>query len=310
MSVDGQIVKALSGFYYVKIDNSPGGDSCSATYMCRARGKFKNEGISPLVGDFVRIEIQDDEEGVVDEILPRHNSFIRPPVANIDAFLIVMAVTDPSPNLEILDKLLVNAEAARADAIICMNKADTEEDEIVARKFTRAYKGIYPVLYVSAKTGRGLADVREAIFERTVALAGPSGVGKTSMISALTGDTDLETGELSRKTGRGKHTTRSVELFDLGDDTKIMDTPGFTSFEADVSGDERIDQMFPDFASYIGKCRFVNCTHENEPGCAVIEALEKRKISESRYNTYLKLLAQRRGDETRPEYVKGRKKNG
>ncbi|MDR0852886.1 MAG: ribosome small subunit-dependent GTPase A [Clostridiales Family XIII bacterium] len=312
MGVDGQIVKALSGFYYVKTDVS------RRVYMCRARGKFKNEGISPLVGDFVRIEIQDEEEGVVDEILPRRNSFIRPPVANIDAFLLIMAVHNPAPNSEVLDKLLVNAEAARAGAIICMNKADGEEEELEARKFAKVYEGIYPILYVSAISGKGVAAVREAILGKTVALAGPSGVGKTSLVSALTDDWALETGELSRKTGRGKHTTRSVEIYEIGDgsakgipqQTKLMDTPGFTSFEVDIDEDERLDMLFPDFVPYLGNCRFDNCTHENEPECAVLEALSKRKISQGRYNTYLKLLAAERGESDRPEYVKGHKKNG
>ena len=280
---EGQIVKALSGFYYV--------DTGESLYQCRARGIFKKEGLTPLVGDFVKITIQDEEEGVVEEILPRKNEFIRPPVSNVDIFIVTVAAASPEPNLEMTDRFLVTAEIADADACVCINKDDLSS--VQAKRIAGVYKGIYPVVTMSALTGEGLSELRALIAGKSAAFAGASGVGKTSLIALLIGDEGLETGDVSAKTGRGKHTTRHVEIFTLPDGTKVYDTPGFSSFETAMASDLaeiNIDAMFPEFQDYLGKCRFNDCRHENEPDCAVRNAHKDGKIKHSRYDSYLKLL--------------------
>ena len=280
---DGQIVKALAGFYYV--------DTREAVYRCRARGIFKKDGVTPLVGDFVRIVIQDEEEGVVNEIMPRRNAFVRPPVANVDMFVVTVAAAEPEPSLELCDRFLLTAEAAYADACVCINKEDLSQRQ--AERIAAVYDGIYPTVVASAMTGEGIPRLRAAIAGKSAAFAGASGVGKTSLIALLSGDGGLETGDVSVKTGRGKHTTRHVEIFALSDGTKVYDTPGFTSFEAaeaaDLS-DMNIGELFPEFADYADECRFKNCRHENEPGCAVRAAVETGGVKDSRYSSYLKLI--------------------
>jgi ribosome biogenesis GTPase len=281
---EGQIVKALAGYYYVDI-----GDR--TTYQCRARGIFKKKSLTPLVGDYVRIILQDEEEGIVDEILPRKNEFIRPPVSNVDIFVVTVAAASPDPSLEVTDKLLVTAEAADADACICINKDDLSP--VQARSIAEVYKGIYKTVIMSAQTGEGIPKLKELIFGRSAAFAGASGVGKTSLIALLTGEEGLETGDVSTKTGRGRHTTRHVEIFTLTDGTKIYDTPGFTSFEAALVSDladERIDMLFPEFQEYLGKCKFQNCRHEHEPDCTVRNAVKSGRIKKTRYDTYIDLL--------------------
>jgi len=285
---DGQIVKALAGFYYV--------DTGSSTYQCRARGIFKKEGLTPLVGDYVRIIVQDEEEGVVDEVLPRKNAFIRPPVANVDIFVVTVAAASPEPNLELTDRFLVTAEAADADACVCINKDDLSP--VQAKRIACVYSDIYPTIVMSALTGEGVPELKALIAGRSAAFAGASGVGKTSLIALLTGEDELETGDVSAKTGRGRHTTRHVEIFTLSDGTMIYDTPGFTSFEAARAADLTdiiIGELFPEFQKYSGECRFKDCRHENEPGCAVRAAYEIGVINRSRYASYLKLLKE--GDE-------------
>ena len=280
---DGQIVKALAGFYYV--------DTGGTVYRCRARGIFKKEGLTPLVGDYVRISIQDAEEGVVDEILPRRNAFIRPPVANIDIFIVTASAAEPEPSLELTDRFLITAEAAGAEACVCINKDDLSP--AAAKRVAEVYEGLYPTVVMSAATGEGVPELRKVIAGRSAAFAGASGVGKTSVIALLLGEPALETGEVSVRTGRGRHTTRHVELFALGGGTKLYDTPGFTSFEAGLAADlEGInpDALFPEFEEYLGGCRFKDCRHENEPECAVRAAAGDGRIKGSRYYSYLKLL--------------------
>ena len=295
----GQIVKALAGYYFVK--------TCEGVYMCRARGIFKKNNITPLVGDFVNITIQDEEEGVIEEILPRKNAFVRPPVANVDMFIVTVSVVSPEINTEIIDKFLVSAEAANAEAVLCINKVDLSASE--AKRIEKIYKKIYNVVLVSALTGEGEDELIEICKGKNVAFAGASGVGKTSLLGRITKLDNLETGDVSRKTGRGKHTTRLVEIFETSDGTKIYDTPGFTSFDVIEIGDERLDRFFPEFKKYLGKCRFDNCAHEVEPDCAIIEAVEKGEIGKTRYRSYLTLLEIIRTGikKKRPEFVKGRK---
>ena len=284
-------MKALAGFYYV--------DTGGATYQCRARGIFKKDGVTPLVGDLVRIEIQDEEEGVVDEIFPRKNAFIRPPVANIDLFIVTVAAKEPEPSFEIIDRFLVTAEAAGADACICINKDDLSP--LLARKIASVYSGLYPAVVLSAIAGDGISDLRRRIAGKSAAFAGASGVGKTSLIALLTGNGRLETGGVSAKTGRGRHTTRHVEIFKLPDGTRMYDTPGFTSFEAteasDLAGVD-LSALFPEFQDHLGSCRFKDCRHENEPDCAVQKALAQGTIKRTRYDSYLKLLHSKQEQES------------
>ena len=283
MNEQGQIVKSLAGFYYV--------DTGKAEYRCRARGIFKKEGVTPLVGDRVLITPQDDEEGVVDEILPRKNEFIRPLVANVDVFVITVATAEPEPNPEIIDRFLVTAELADADACLCVNKDDLESAR--AKRIADVYNGLYPTVVTSALTGEGLEELRLAIKGRSAAFAGASGVGKTSLIALLTGDERLKVGGVSERTGRGRHTTRHVEILTLADGTKVYDTPGFTSFEAAAASDftdANIGALFPEFAALTDECRFNDCRHDFEPGCAVLAALENGTIKRSRYESYIKLL--------------------
>ena len=280
---EGQIVKALAGFYYV--------DTGGKVYQCRARGIFKKDGLTPLVGDHVRISVQDEEEGVVDEMLPRKNEFIRPPVANVDIFVVTVAAASPEPSLEMTDRFLVTAEAADADACLCVNKDDLSP--VQAKRIAGVYEGLYPTVIISALTGEGISSLKALITGRSAAFAGASGVGKTSLIALLTGEDSLEINDVSAKTGRGRHTTRHVEIFTLPDGTKVYDTPGFTSFEAAAASDltdMNIDALFPEFMAYKEDCRFRNCRHENEPDCAVRMALDKGQIKKSRYGTYIKIL--------------------
>lgn len=287
---EGRIIKALAGYYYVEVSCEH--DEYGKIYQCRGRGILRREGHTPLVGDMVRITVQDDEEAVVEEILPRINAFIRPPVSNVDLFLVTVAAADPAPSLELTDRFLVTAEAARADAAVLVNKDDLSSKTV--DRIVRIYDGIYPVIRLSAKTGEGLDSLRNLVRGRRCAFAGASGVGKTSLLARLTGESGHVTGEVSAKTGRGKHTTRHVEIHSLDEGTMLYDTPGFSSFEADRASDlteESPDMFFPEFAPYLGECRFDNCVHENEPDCAVRRAVEEGKIGRSRYQSYISLKA-------------------
>ena len=288
----GTITKALAGFYYV--------DTEEGEYVCRARGIMRKSGESPLVGDEVIIGIQDEEEGIVDEILPRKNSFVRPPIANIDIFVAVIAVAKPSFNPEILDRFIVMAEAANVDAIICVNKSDLKGNTI--DKVKEIYSPYYTVITTSAKTREGMDVLKEEIRGKRVAFAGPSGVGKSSLIMDLLGDvspskelkkatnTPLEVGEVSKKTGRGRHTTRHIEIFSTEFGAEIFDTPGYTSFDGVVPEEEAIASYFPEIFKHAEGCRFDNCRHLNEPGCAVKDAFEEGIIAETRFATYRKMI--------------------
>ena len=280
---EGQIVKALAGFYYV--------DTGEAVYRCRARGKFRKDSVTPLVGDLVSVTVQDEEEAVVDSIGPRQNAFIRPPVANVDIFVVTVATAEPEPSLELTDRFLVTAEAADAEACVCINKDDLLPEEAI--RIAGVYKGVYPVVVMSALRGEGIPELRALIAGKSAAFAGASGVGKTSLVALLTGRDELETGSVSDKTGRGKQTTRHVEIFKLPDGTRIYDTPGFSSFEAaEAAGlaDANIDALFPEFEKYLGGCRYHNCRHVNEPDCAVRMSVETGDVKKSRYESYVRML--------------------
>ncbi len=282
--MQGKIIKGIAGFYYV--------DTVSGVYECKAKGVFRKNQQKPLVGDNVEIDILDEENktGNVVTILERKNALIRPAVANIDRALVIFAVTKPKPNFNLLDRFLVMMEQQEVPTAICFNKTDVAEDEEVASVVAAYEKSGYPVILTSAVEAFGIEDVRAYLRGYTTTVAGPSGVGKSSLINRLQSNTQMETGGISEKIERGKHTTRHSELIRVEQDTYIMDTPGFSSlFVADYEKEELKD-FFPEFHEFEGNCKFQGCVHIHEPGCQVKEALEQGQISRSRYESYLEMF--------------------
>ena len=283
--MQGKIIKGIAGFYYVHVVHS-------GIYECKAKGAFRNKKVKPLVGDNVEIDIisQEDYKGNIIEILERTNELIRPAVANIDQSLVVFAVKRPDPNINLLDRFLVMMERQDIPVIICFNKCDMADDnELLQLKNIYVNSG-YHVIFTSTLNGTGVDDVKRLLEGKTTAFAGPSGVGKSSMLNAIIPNANSETGDISEKIGRGKNTTRHTEIFNLGEDTYIMDTPGFTSLFTNDFDKEYLKDYFPEFRKYEGKCRFNGCIHENEPDCKVKEALSEGKISQKRYDNYIQML--------------------
>lgn len=282
--MQGKIIKGIAGFYYVHVVES-------AVYECKAKGVFRKEKIKPLVGDNVEIEVLDEETktGNIVKILPRKNELIRPAVANIDQALVVFAVVKPNPHFNLLDRFLVMMESKQIPVVLCFNKEDiAKEPQIEELKAVYENCG-YPLIFVSAREIRNIEQVRTALKGKTTAIAGPSGVGKSSIINLLQPQANMETGEISDKIERGKHTTRHSELFSIDEDSYIMDTPGFSSLYVNDFEKEELKYYFPEFADYEGKCRFQGCVHVHEPDCAVKEAVEKGKIHKVRYRDYLEI---------------------
>ena len=278
--MQGKIIKGIAGFYYV--------DSHDGVFQCKAKGIFRNKSIKPLVGDNVEFEIthEEDKEGNITEILERDNELIRPAVANIDQAMIVFALKAPNPNVNLLDKLLVCMEYQNIETIICFNKTDIADKDF-AEDLASIYRNAgYKVLFTSATENEGVEEVKKALKGKSTVFAGPSGVGKSSMLNAIKEDAVMETGDISEKIGRGKHTTRHSEIFKTDDDTYVFDTPGFGSVFIPGMTKERLEDCFPEFSLYTNECRFIGCAHINEPDCAVKEALEENKIAESRYESY------------------------
>ena len=278
--MQGKIIKGIAGFYYV--------DSSDGVFQCKAKGIFRNKSIKPLVGDNVEFEIthEEDKEGNITEILERDNELIRPAVANIDQAMIVFALKAPNPNVNLLDKLLVCMEYQNIETIICFNKTDIADKDF-AEDLASIYRNAgYKVLFTSATENEGVEEVKKALKGKSTVFAGPSGVGKSSMLNAIKEDAVMETGDISEKIGRGKHTTRHSEIFKTDDDTYVFDTPGFGSVFIPGMTKERLEDCFPEFSLYTNECRFIGCAHINEPDCAVKEALEDNKIAESRYESY------------------------
>ena len=280
-SLEGVIVKGIAGFYYVEAEDR-------RVYECRARGIFRLEGVTPLAGDRVTISLNEDGSGSVDEIHERVNVFSRPPAANVETMVLVAAPRDPEPNFPLLDRFCVMAEQKNCRIAICVNKSDIGDPSVLQR-FRNVYGGIYPVFVVSAENGEGFDELRAFLKGTQAALAGPSGVGKSSIANRLLDYEASETGELSRKTLRGRNTTRHTELFDAGD-FRLFDTPGFTSFELEETEEAQLQHFFPEFAPYLGTCRFDNCRHLDEPGCAVAKAAEEKAISRRRYASYKDMM--------------------
>ena len=278
----GKIIKGIAGFYYVHTK----GD---VVYECKAKGGFRNEGLKPLVGDDVCLEVVDETKlvGNITEILPRKSELIRPAVANVDQAVVIFAVSHPEPNLNLLDRFLVMMEAQSLPVTILFNKSDLLEDDFI-EKMKKTYEAAgYKLLVTSAHEEKGLEELKSVLKGKTSTVAGPSGVGKSSLINLLTQDLSMETGAISEKIGRGKHTTRHSQLLAVDEDTYIMDTPGFSSiFVPDVEASE-LFELFPEFIEPATRCRFTGCAHNKEPDCGVKEAVEKGEIAKSRYENYL-----------------------
>jgi ribosome biogenesis GTPase len=270
----GIIVKGIAGFYYVKAEEK--------IYQCKARGIFKKDGITPYVGDEVILGKIEGDEAVILEILPRKNSFIRPPIANVDCFTIVIAAAKPDPNPDIIDKFLVMAEKNHTDIVLCINKIDLVSDE-KRKAIEEIYRYIYPLVSVCGKTGQGIEALAELLANKKSALAGPSGAGKSTLLNRLQSNYTVETGDISEKTKRGKHTTRHVELFETDFGAMIFDTPGFTSFDIMDADEDELHFLYPEMSPLIGGCKYDNCRHIKEPGCCIREAVNQGKIHESRY---------------------------
>ena len=282
--MQGKIIKGIAGFYYVHVVES-------GLYECKARGVFRKEKRKPLVGDNVEIEVSDNGEmtGSIVEILPRKNELIRPAVANIDQALVVFAVTDPKPHLNLLDRFLVMMESKEIPVVLCFNKKDiAEEPETAVLREIYSACG-YPLIFTSALKEDNIEKVKKTLLGKTTAIAGPSGVGKSSLINLLQSDVQMETGSISKKIARGKHTTRHSELIAINGDSYIMDTPGFSSLYVNDFEKEELKYYFREFAPYEGHCRFHGCDHVHEPGCAVKEAVEKGNIHRMRYDNYLEM---------------------
>lgn len=285
--MQGKIIKGIAGFYYVNVVES-------GVYECKAKGVFRKEKIKPLVGDNVRIEILDEENktGNIVEIFPGKNELIRPAVANIDQALVVFAVTKPTPHFNLLDRFLVMMERKEIPVVLCFNKKDIATSPEIAELEAIYEKCGYPIVFTSALEQENIEEIRRLLLKKTTAIAGPSGVGKSSLINLLQNQVQMETGTISRKIERGKHTTRHSELIAVDADSYIMDTPGFSSLYVNDFEKEELKYYFREFASYEGQCRFQGCDHVHEPGCAVKEALEEGKIHPVRYKNYLEMYTE------------------
>ncbi len=280
--MQGKIIKGIAGFYYVHAAGS-------GVYECKAKGIFRNRKIKPLPGDNVIMDNIDDagKTGNISEILPRKNEIIRPAVANIDQSLVVFASMSPPPNFNLLSRFLCMMEYNGIPTIICFNKSDQADEGIISR-MTDDFKGAgCRIIATSTITGQGMHELKDVLKGKTTALAGPSGVGKSSILNSLYPEAASPTGEISEKINRGKHTTRHTEIYNIEDDTYIMDTPGFTSLDYPVIDEKDLRLYFNEFSEYEGRCRFNGCIHVNEPGCIVKEAVSEGKISELRYGIYL-----------------------
>ena len=275
-----RIIKALSGFYYVQTEDG--------VVECRARGRFRRQDQSPLVGDFVRITRQGDK-GVLEALLPRKNAFIRPAVANIDQLVVLASCAIPVTEPFLIDRVLAIAQLQGVPALVVVNKDDLAPAQPLAEIYRRA--GV-PVLVTSAETGEGIGALREALAGKLSCLTGNSGVGKSSLLNRACPQLSLPVGEVSEKLGRGRHTTRHIELYSLGADTFVADTPGFSAFDTErmeLVHKEQLQYAFPEFAPYLGHCQFPDCAHRKEPGCAVRKALAEGKIGQTRYDSYERL---------------------
>ena len=278
---EGRIQKALSGFYYV--------NTGAEVLTCRARGKFRKEGLSPLVGDKVEVRELGNGEGVVESILPRRNAFARPAVANIDQLVVIASGAIPRTDPFLIDRVAAIAALKNCDVVVLLNKCDLDSADDLYNIYHAAG---FSTLRVSAETGEGLEELKPLITGKLSAFTGNSGVGKSSVLNALDPTFQIQVGEVSQALGRGRHTTRHVELYHLSCGADVVDSPGFSSFETDELNLElkrRLPETFREFTPYLGQCRFVGCSHTKEKGCAILEAVRSGAIQRSRHASYLRL---------------------
>ena len=282
--MQGKIIKGIAGFYYIYAEDSN-------VYECKAKGLFRKDNFKPLVGDNVEITVlnEEEKEGSVTSILPRRNSLIRPAVANVDQAFLIFAMENPKPNFLLLDRFLIMMEQQEIPVVICFNKKDVGEKEEM-EKLYEIYTGCgYRVVLSSTYEGEGMDEIREILKGKTTVVAGPSGVGKSSITNCMQGEVQMETGEISKKLKRGKHTTRHSQVIPVEKNTFLVDTPGFSSLYLTDMKEEELRDYFPEFVMYEPQCRFQGCMHIHEPGCAVKEALSEGEISQQRYDNYLAL---------------------
>lgn len=305
--MQGKIVKGIAGFYYVRVvgsgvcelscmcNNGPADhfepNFIEDLFECKAKGVFRKEKVKPLVGDNVEFDILDEAEktGNITMILPRRNELVRPAVANVDQAMVVFAAAKPKPHLNLLDRFLIMMEQKQIPVIMVFNKKDLAEQEELSVLKEIYEKSGYPVLFTSVPEDENIGEVKKALHGKTTAIAGPSGVGKSSLINVLQEGIRMETGDISRKIERGKHTTRHSELIAIDHASFIFDTPGFSSLYAGEMEKETLKDYYPEFREYEGCCRFQGCDHIHEPGCAVKEALSDGRIHPRRYESYTEL---------------------
>lgn len=287
--IKGRIIKGLSSFYYVKSYRN------REVYECRARGILRKDNISPIIGDEVHITVVDEKEkkGMIEEVLDRSTLLIRPPIANVTKALLIFSVKSPDPNLSLIDRFIVLAEKEGLNIIICFNKIELDENQEYLEYADIYRRAGYTVISVSVKQNIGLEDVKKELENNITVIAGPSGVGKSSLLNKIDPRLNLKTSDISQKLQRGRHTTRYAQLIELDEDSLVADTPGFSSLNLDTLENTELKEYFTEFHEYDHDCRFgFKCIHLNEPGCRIKEAVDKNEISSKRYESYLQLLGE------------------
>lgn len=285
--MNGKIIKGIAGFYYVYGENG-------RVYECKAKGIFRKDGKKPLVGDNVSYQVlsEEDAEGHIEQLLPRKNELIRPAVANVDQAVIIFAAAQPEPNYNLLDRFLLLMQMQSVPCLICINKTDLVSGEALDQIAQDYRDAGCELLFTSTKTGYNLDRLRACLRGKTTVAAGPSGVGKSSLVNCMTNSEIMETGEISQKIRRGKNTTRHTQLLSLGEQSFLLDTPGFSSLSLFLEEKETLRFYYPEFTPYEGKCRYHGCMHMSEPDCTVKQAVEEGRISELRYENYKQMFTE------------------